>query len=100
MGLLSQEEIDAILRFQKKEDGSARANIQGIESNELFAHAGGADATADVPRHPVRTVAASTNDVGSRAVMRLETGPRTRHMFTNMALKLWELSLVHGINSV
>lgn len=43
IGLLSREEIDAILKVQKKEDASITANIHGKDNNTLSMHVSGPD---------------------------------------------------------
>jgi hypothetical protein len=50
MGLPSREEIDAILKVQKKEDSTVTAKIQGRQTNPSSAHA---DEPGGSPRRPV-----------------------------------------------
>jgi hypothetical protein len=52
MGLLSKEEIDAVLKLQKKEDTSVTANIQGKESNVSSTDGDGPSRSRDIPRQP------------------------------------------------
>ncbi|KAH7190414.1 hypothetical protein DER44DRAFT_753229 [Fusarium oxysporum] len=79
-GLLSREEIDAILKLQKKEDTSVTANIQGRESNASSAHADGPHRRPDVPRRPAQTEETLANGVGPAGQMRLEVGPYMSHV--------------------
>jgi hypothetical protein len=64
MGLLSQEEIQAISTLQKKEDASIRAHILGGESNAPSGHAGQANGSIDVPRRPDQTEEMPADGVG------------------------------------
>ncbi|KAL6406058.1 hypothetical protein AUP68_10619 [Ilyonectria robusta] len=92
-GLLSREEIDAILKLQKKEDTSVTANIQGRESNASFAHADGPYGRPDVPRQPAQTEETPANGVGPGGQMRLEVGPYTSHVDVALSLaRQWTLN--------
>src|SRR3954454_14775079 len=48
MGLLRQEEIDAISKLQKKKDASVTANFQGRECNRSFLYAEAPKGSPDI----------------------------------------------------
>ncbi|KNB04789.1 hypothetical protein FOXG_19407 [Fusarium oxysporum f. sp. lycopersici 4287] len=97
-GLLSREEIDAILKLQKKEDTSVTANIQGRESNASSAHADGPHRRPDVPRRPAQTEETLANGVGPAGQMRLEVGPYMSHVDVAVSLaRGWTLNKLQSM---
>ncbi|KAF6528270.1 hypothetical protein HZS61_008572 [Fusarium oxysporum f. sp. conglutinans] len=97
-GLLSREEIDAILKLQKKEDASVTANIQGRESNASSAHADGPHRRPDVPRRPAQTEETLANGVGPAGQMRLEVGPYMSHVDVAVSLaRGWTLNKLQSM---
>ncbi|KAH6959603.1 hypothetical protein BKA56DRAFT_501346 [Ilyonectria sp. MPI-CAGE-AT-0026] len=97
-GLLSREEIDVILKLQKKEDTSVTANIQGRESNASYAHADGPYGRPDVPRRPAQTEETPANGVGPGGQMRLEVGPYTSHVDVALILaRRWTLNKLQSM---
>jgi hypothetical protein len=71
MGLPSREEIDAILKVQKKQDSTVTAKIQGRQTNPCSAHA---DDPRGSPRRPAHGGEESADGVGPGGQMRLELG--------------------------
>ena len=90
IGLLGQEEIDAISKFQRKEDASVRANIQGRENSESSAHAEVPNGSLDASRQAIQTVEA--------AVMRLEVGPYASYIDVALDLtRRWTLNKLQSM---
>ena len=77
IGLPSREEIDAVLKVQKKEDSSVTAKIQGKQTNPSSAHSGEPHAS---PRWPVQGGEGSADGVGPGGQMRLEFGRYATHV--------------------
>jgi hypothetical protein len=98
MGLLSREEIDAVSKFQKKEDDSVTANIRGEQSNVSSAHTSGPDGSPNVPRPLLDTGEAVSNRVGPGGQMRLEFGPYTSYVDVALALtRQWTLNKLQSM---
>jgi hypothetical protein len=76
-GLPSREEIDAILKVQKKEDSCVTAKIQGRQTNPSSAHA---DEPRESPRRPVHGGRGSADGVGPGGRMQLELGRDTTYV--------------------
>ena len=90
IGLLGKEEIDAISKFQKKEDASVRANIQGREDGESSTHAGERDGGPNVSREAIHTM--------ETAAMDLEVGPYTSYIDVALELtKRWTLNKLQSM---
>jgi hypothetical protein len=90
MGLPSREEIDAILKVQKKEDSTVTAKIQGMQTNPSSAHA---DEPGGSPRRPVHV-----GGVGPGGRMQLELGRDATHVDVALGLtRHWTLNKLQSM---
>ncbi|EAQ84295.1 predicted protein [Chaetomium globosum CBS 148.51] len=95
MGLPSREEIDAVLKVQKKEDSSVTAKIQGRQTNPSSAHAGEPHGS---PRLPVHGCERSPEGVGPGGQMRLELGRYATYVDVALGLtRHWTLNKLQSM---
>ncbi|EAQ91377.1 hypothetical protein CHGG_03312 [Chaetomium globosum CBS 148.51] len=94
MGLPSREEIDAVLKVQKKEDSSVTAKIQGRQTNLSSAHAGEPHGS---PRLPVHGCERSPEGVGP-GQMQLELGRYATYVDVALGLtRHWTLNKLRSL---
>ncbi|EAQ83485.1 predicted protein [Chaetomium globosum CBS 148.51] len=95
MGLPSREEIDAVLKVQKKDDSSVTAKIQGKQSNPSSAHAGEPHGS---PRWPVHRGEISPEGVGPGGRMWLELGRYATYVDVALGLtRHWTLNKLQSM---
>jgi hypothetical protein len=95
IGLPSREEIDAILKVQKKEDSRVTAKIQGRQTDSSSAHADGPDGS---PRQPGHGGEGSPDRVGPGGQMRLKLGRFTTHVDVALGLtRQWTLNKLQSM---
>ncbi|EAQ92510.1 hypothetical protein CHGG_00745 [Chaetomium globosum CBS 148.51] len=95
MGLPSREEIDAVLKVQKKEDSSVTAKIQGRQTNPSSAHAGEPHGS---PRLPIHGCERSPEGVGPGGQMRLELGRYATYVDVALGLtRHWTLNKLQSM---
>jgi hypothetical protein len=86
IGLPSREEIDAILKVQKKQDRSVTASIQGRLTNQSSAHDDGPHRSPQGDEEPA-------DGTGLGGQMRLELGPCTTYVDVALGLtRHWTLN--------
>jgi len=95
MGLPSRQEVDAILKVQKKEDSNVTATIQGRQTNVSSAHADGLHRR---PQHTGRGDEGLGNGVGPGGQMRLEIGRYTTYVDVALGLtRHWTLNKLQSM---
>jgi hypothetical protein len=95
MGLPSREEIDGILKVQKKEDSTVTAHIQGRQTNPSSAHG---DGPRGSPRRSGNGEEQPANGVGPGGQMRLELGRYTTYVDVALGLaKHWTLNKLQSM---
>jgi hypothetical protein len=95
MGLPSREEIDAVLKVQKKEDSSVTAKIQGRLTNPSSAHDGGPQGS---PRRTGHGGEGSAEGVGPGGQMRLEVGRYATYVDVALGLtRHWTLNKLQSM---
>ncbi|EAQ89249.1 hypothetical protein CHGG_05868 [Chaetomium globosum CBS 148.51] len=95
MGLPSREEIDAVLKVQKKEDSSVAAKIQGKQTNPSSAHSGEPHGS---PPWAVRGGEGSADGAGPGGQMRLELGRYATHVDAALGLtRHWTLNKLQSM---
>jgi hypothetical protein len=95
MGLPSREEIDAILKVQKKEDSAVTAKIQGTQTNLSSARA---DDPRGSPRRPAHGGEGSADGIGPGGQMRLELGRYATYVDVALGLtRHWTLNKLQSM---
>jgi hypothetical protein len=95
MGLPSREEIDAILKVQKKEDSTVKARIRGRHTNPSSAYDDGPPGS---PRRPAQEGQGSADGAGPGGQMRMELGRYATHVDVALGLtRHWTLNKLQSM---